>query len=1051
MLESLFKKLGSHYIVAMTLATRLIGSFGGALVLYYVNLTTHLQPEMRRHFDLAGAVLVVFAVSLTVPLALWETPRLRKALWNLLHGQEVSDELGRRAGREAVTFASRNQLDQAILVPMAAVLPMCIYLRWRFDAPPYVLVQVAIAGFLAISGVLLTTFFLAERWMAPVTRYLLDQGVAIPFDELPQSRLQRRMNVCFGLITVVTALMIGALANQRAKDLISQPADQAATVANLQQHVIYISITAVLLGLTLSTVLSRSIASRVAALVEAMKRVQQGCFTERVHPTGNDEIDILARQFNAMVEQLASNDHTIRDLNVNLESKVARRTRQLSKSRRTLKRSLAKLQEYDRLKTEFFSNISHELRTPLTMIVTPIERLLDKQRAALPAHVVSMLEMVRSNGHRLLELINKLLDFSKLEAGGMRLKLAGLDVNQMLGELTAAARPLAEQRGIRLAVSADPDLPPFAADQEKLDIILSNLLSNAIKFTPPGGTVEVETLTADDRVWISVSDSGIGISEDDYERIFERFVQVDGSSSREFSGTGLGLALTKELIELHGGQIYVKSEIGKGTRFWFDLPLAAIPESTPEATADQPAASDSALLRARRTRFADLENEQPNRPSSEPAAAEPAQRHGSATILVVDDTADVRTLLGDILSDEYDVVYACDGAEGMEATLNRHPDLIISDVMMPRVDGQEFCRRVRANPATASTPFVLLTARAELSLKIDGLNCGADDYLTKPFEEKELKARVRSLLKLRRLHQDLDKRNRELESAYRDLAAMQGQLIHSEKMSSLGQLVAGLAHEINNSINAVYNGIKPMALNTHRLQGLLAPLLAGQDLPADPNTRDELENLFRRLFSLANVIENGATRTARIIADLRTFSHPGKAEFDDFDLHESLDMCLNLLFGQIKHRIRVRKEYGVVERIHGPHGHLNQVFMNILNNAQQAMDGDGEIIVSTWQEDDRISVSVRDTGPGISEEIQSRIFDPFFTTKEPGLGTGLGLSVSYGIVKKLGGEIECRSSEGEGAEFIVTFPRVSESQELQSPANDESSSRLSFAASGWAS
>lgn len=1046
MLERVFNKLGSRYILAMTVVTRLVGAFGGALVLYYVNLTTHLSPELRRHFDLAGAVMVALAVSATIPLALWETSRLRKALWRLQRGQAVPDDLARWAGREAVTFASRNQLHQAILVPMLSVAPMCIYLRWMFAAQLYVLVQISIATFLAICGVLLTTFFLAERWMAPVTRYLLDQGVAIRFDELPQSRLQRRMNVSFGLITIVTALMIGALANQRAKDLISQPANQAETVANLQKHVVYISIAAVLLGLALSTFLARSIASRVAAMVEAMKRVEQGCFTERVQPTGNDEIDVLARQFNAMVEQLAGNDHTIRDLNVNLESKVARRTRQLSKSRRTLKRSLAKLQEYDRLKTEFFANISHELRTPLTMIVTPIERLLDKQTAALPPQIVSMLEMVRSNGHRLLELINKLLDFSKLEAGGMRLKLAGLDANRMIGELAAAARPLAEQRGIRLSLNVDPSLPPFAADQEKLDIILSNLISNAIKFTPPGGLVEVETLCADDRVWISVSDSGIGISEADYERIFERFVQVDGSSSREFSGTGLGLALTKELVELHGGQICVKSEIGKGTRFWFDLPLAEIRATNTEAAAEP----GSMLTAARRTRFADLESEQPGKAPRE-LAAEAAPGDGRPAILVVDDTPDMRTLLGDILRDEYRVVFACDGEEGMQAALSHRPDLIISDVMMPRVDGQEFCRLVRENPATVSTPFVLLTARAELALKIDGLNCGADDYLTKPFEEKELKARVRSLLKLRRLHQDLDKRNRELEAAYRDLAAMQGQLIHSEKMSSLGQLVAGLAHEINNSINAVYNGIKPMASNTHRLQGLLAPLLAGQDLPSDPTTRDELENLFRRLFSLANVIENGATRTARIIADLKTFSHPGKAEFEDFDLHESLDMCLNLLFGQIKHRIRVRKDYGEVERVHGPHGHLNQVFMNILNNAQQAMESDGEITITTWQEDGEVSVSVRDTGPGIPEEIQGRIFDPFFTTKEPGQGTGLGLSVSYGIVRKLGGALVCRSTPGEGAEFIVKFPCRSESQELHAQGDDESTSPASFAASGWAS
>jgi two-component system, NtrC family, sensor kinase len=241
-------------------------------------------------------------------------------------------------------------------------------------------------------------------------------------------------------------------------------------------------------------------------------------------------------------------------------------------------------------------------------------------------------------------------------------------------------------------------------------------------------------------------------------------------------------------------------------------------------------------------------------------------------------------------------------------------------------------------------------------------------------------------------------------------------------MSSLGQLVAGLAHEINNSINAVYNGIRPLTQSTHRLQGALAPLLTGEPWHCEPALRDEIDGLFRRLFSLSTVIENGATRTARIIADLKTFSHPGKEDFDDFDLHESLDMCLNLLFSQVKHRIVLERDYGELETIHGPHGHLNQVFMNILNNAQQAIEGNGRILVSTRREGENVSVSIRDDGPGIPEEVRNRIFDPFFTTKEPGLGTGLGLSISYGIISKLGGTIECLSEPGAGAEFIVTFP-----------------------------
>ncbi|MEX0711689.1 MAG: ATP-binding protein [Pirellulales bacterium] len=1013
LVQRAFERLGEHYIAVMMLVTRVFGSVGGSLVIYYVNLTTLLPPQMRRHFDVAAAIMVTVSVAMTVPLALWETRVLRAVLRQFQRGEPVAADRARQAGREAVLFPSRHHFHEAVLVPFCSVVPMCIYLRWQFDAPLHVLVQVTITGFLAIASVLLVTFFASERWMVPVTLHLLERGLAIPFDQMPASKLRARLNVSFSLIIVITALMIGALANQRASDIIANPERQTEAVISLRQHTVYITVAAMIMGILLSWMLASSIASRVGLMVEAMKRVQRGEFSQRVQPTGRDEIDILARQFNAMVGQLAENDQTIRDLNTNLEFKVKRRTRQLSKSRQSLKRSLEKLREYDRLKTEFFSNISHELRTPLTMILTPVERILEKHAAALPLHVASMLDIVRTNGQRLLELINRLLDFSKLEAGRMRLDLEGVDVNALVRELVSAATPLAQERGVRLDADCDPQVSLFAADRDKLDIIISNLLSNAIKFTPSGGQVRLETLRADDRVWLAVTDTGIGIAEQDYSRIFERFVQVDGSSSREFSGTGLGLALAKELIELHGGQVYVKSQLGQGSRFWFDLPLVPVAGDAPAPIEASP--------RRRARRFVDLEP--CDMASPQPAPLEPAMSCG--TVLVVDDSADVRLMLGEILRDDYRVLFARDGAEGMETALRERPDLIVSDVMMPRVDGQEFCRRVKADPATAQIAFVMLTARAELAMKIHGLDCGADDYLIKPFEEKELKARVRSLLKLRRLHYDLDKRNRDLETAYRQLSSMQGQLIHAEKMSSLGQLVAGLAHEINNSINAVYNGIQPLSSSTRRLESVLVPVLSGESLGCTASTRDEVEGLFRKVFSLAHVIENGASRTARIIGDLKTFSHPGSEEYGEFDLHGALDMCLNLLFNQIKHRITIRKEYGLTQRVHGPYGQLNQVFMNVLNNAQQAIPESGEIVVATRQQGDLVSVSIRDTGSGIPAEIMDRVFDPFFTTKGPGLGTGLGLSISYGIISRLGGTITCQSTPGRGSDFVVTFPRVS--------------------------
>ncbi|HVX12110.1 MAG TPA: ATP-binding protein [Pirellulales bacterium] len=1019
------ERLGGHYILVMMLSTRLLASLGGALSVYYVTLMLSFTPRVEQHFLLVAACFVSLGIIMSTLLALCYTPHARRVLELLRRGEPVDPELAAKAGPEIVLFPARQCLREIIIDPIVIVLPICAAMRALDDLPFEALVQTGVAGCLGIAAVLLMTFFMEERWLAPLVRYMIERGIAIDFDSMPAGRLNMRLNVCVGGAVVLTAVMIGGLANQRANDIINNPNNQAEAVANLRKHTVLITLAAVTTGLVLSQLLATSIASRVRLMVDAMKRVQQGSLRESLQATTVDEIDMLARQFNLMVARLATNDHTIRDLNVNLEAKVRTRTRQLTKSRRSLKRSLAKMREYDRLKTEFFSNISHELRTPLTMILAPVERILARQREQLPPSVGNMLEMVRVNAGRLLELINKLLDFSKLEAGRMRLQSAPLDVNTLVGELAAAARPLAEQRGIELALETDPALPQFAADKEKIDIVVSNLLSNAIKFTPSGGRVSLTTCKKGERVEVSVSDTGIGIKQADYERIFERFVQVDGSSSREFSGTGLGLSLAKELVELHQGTIHVSSEPGRGTRFWFELPLvqqSAQAENSPPEPADGASgpASEPATLASRRTRFADLDRCEVDS-LTEPAAEIPAVA-GQSTILVVDDTAEMRALLGELLRDDYRVLFARDGAEGMEMALRHLPDLIVSDVMMPRVDGQEFCRRVRANPATAQTAFVLLTARTELSMKVHGLDCGADDYLTKPFEEEELKARVRSLLKLRRLHQDLDRRNRELEAAYSELASMQGQLIHSEKMSSLGQLVAGLAHEINNSINAVYNGIRPLTQSTQRLQGTLGPLLAGEPWNCEPDQRDEIDRLFRRMFSLSTVIENGATRTARIIADLKTFSHPGKEDYDDFDLHESLDMCLNLLFSQVKHRIVLERDYGEVGTIHGPHGHLNQVFMNILNNAQQAIEGNGRILVSTRLESESVSVSIRDDGPGIPEDVRSRIFDPFFTTKEPGLGTGLGLSISYGIISKLGGSIECRSEMGAGAEFIITFP-----------------------------
>ncbi|HUY37033.1 MAG TPA: ATP-binding protein [Pirellulales bacterium] len=750
--QRMLQRLGPHYILWMMVVTRLGGSVGGLLVLYYVQLTLTLRDVVRVHFEVVALSSVGVAVTLTVFYGLWETRHLRRALAALGEGRPVEAPLAREAGREAVIFAGRHHLAESWLVPATTLAPLLIFLKLVDDVPVSVLVNVTMAGFMGTVMALMSTYFLISSFMRPVVGHLIKHGIAIDFDAIPVGYLRSRFNVCFSLIIMTTVVMIGTLARQRATDLVEHPTAQLAALASLRTHTSGISIAAVAIGVVFSTILAQSVAVRVGSLVDSMKQVQAGDLTVRLTPTGNDEIDVVTRQFNAMVGQLDHNDHTIRDLNVNLERKVKQRTRQLSKKKRQLQASLNQLQEYDQLKTRFFSNVSHELRTPLTMILAPIEEIISKRRGDLGGEMSYMLDAALVNGRRLLDLINRLLEFSKLEAGKSRLNLSGVDLGQLIGELVSVAAPLARQRQVELTFECPTGLPVIGADAEKLDSAVTNLLSNALKFTPPGGTVTVTVGGREGRIRVEVRDSGIGIAEADHARVFERFVQIDGSTSRRYSGTGLGLALVKELVEMHGGQMGLESAVGRGSTFSFELPITEPPSE----------AQRQASALSRSCRFADLEVCDPEQAQPDAAPTAPA---GAARVLVVDDTPEMRRLIASVLADQYHVLTAGDGDEGTRLALAHLPDLIISDVMMPGVDGHEFCRRVKQNPATARIPFVLLTAKADRSMKIEGLDTGADDYLVKPFDAEELRARVRSLLRVRLLDRKLDERNAELEAA----------------------------------------------------------------------------------------------------------------------------------------------------------------------------------------------------------------------------------------------------------------------------------------------
>ncbi len=1018
-LERYVSKLGSAYIVWMMIVTRLGGLIGGAAVVYYVRLTLDLSGAMYFHFSVVATIVVLLAITATVALALWETRSLRHVLRCLHLGHTFTNQMGREAGREAVVFPVQHHLREAFVVPLCCLPPVYIYLTLAVDASFNVLLHITIAAFLGISSALSLTYFTIERLLYPVVRHLADYGVVVDYDDIPIGRLQNRLTFSFTLIVIITAVMIATLANQKVADLVGFPGRLEEVVASLRIQTILISGCAVLMALTLSTLLARSVTTRVSDMVRAIRRVEAGHLDERVTAISTDEIGMVGRSFNKMVAQLEQKETVIRELHTNLERKVVQRTQQLAESKRELQSSFEQLKEHDRLKTTFFSNVSHELRTPLTLILAPVENLLDGNVGSLEAEQRGTLEIVQRNTARLLNLINDLLDFAKIEAGKSTLNPEPTDINELIDELVSSASVLALERGIRLNFERDESLPMVMLDRGKIEKVVINLISNALKFTKKHGWVDVACRSTGEQIILSVRDTGIGIAPDDHGRVFQRFVQIDGSTARRYEGTGLGLPLVKEFTMLHGGQVTLESKLGKGSCFSVEIPLV---KASDKAAAH--VASHGHVLRP--TNYSEM---LAPAPSGERAVAN-AKSRMDGKILIVDDSPDILAVLQTVLAPDYHVIEACDGERGLRLAAEELPDIIISDVMMPRMDGNEFCARIRSDPKTEHIGFIMITAKVDLATKIEGLEQGADDYLVKPFNVKELRARVRSLLKIRKLDGQLQKRNVELESMVAKLKQTQDHLVHSEKMSSLGQLAAGIAHEINNAINAVYNGIGPLREQVHEIQESVCNVLGQRleqvaDKPTENGDVKQITDSLSVIDELAEVVETGARRTAAIVMDLKRFSHPGRDAGSVCDVHESLDVAINLLSNKLKNRVPVHRDFCDDGKLVSSGSQLTQVFLNLLDNAQQAITGPGDIYIHTLRDEEHMTIRIRDTGAGMSPEIRRRVFDPFFTTKEVGVGTGMGLSISYGIIKSSGGTIDVASPPRDcdtGTEFKITLP-----------------------------
>jgi PAS domain S-box-containing protein len=425
-----------------------------------------------------------------------------------------------------------------------------------------------------------------------------------------------------------------------------------------------------------------------------------------------------------------------------------------ARSFRNQQRRAEELAELDRAKTTFFSNISHEFRTPLTLIMGPVNDLLNRRDGTDDA-ARQELEVVRRNGLRLTKLVNTLLDFSRIEAGRMQATFEPVDLAAVTAELASVFRSAIDRAGLELAVDCEPLEEPVYLDRDMWEKVVLNLLSNALKFTFDGSiTVSVRREAAS--AVVTVADTGIGVPLAEQPRLFERFHRIESARARSNEGSGIGLALVKELVNLHGGTIVAESAEDAGTAFIIRLPFgtAHLPPGTLAAgntTRPPSAAADPYVHEALRWLPFDI-----TVPDG-PRVLDPTYTPGGATgpaarVLIADDNADMRDYLARLLGGAgYDVLLAADGQVALETIRAGQPDLVVSDVMMPRLDGLGLVAALRRDSRTAAVPVLLLSARAGQEASIEGLQAGADDYLVKPFAAAELLARVRANVELARL------------------------------------------------------------------------------------------------------------------------------------------------------------------------------------------------------------------------------------------------------------------------------------------------------------
>jgi two-component system sensor histidine kinase ChiS len=535
-----------------------------------------------------------------------------------------------------------------------------------------------------------------------------------------------------------------------------------AGLSSLRNGIIGVAIATIIVVAIMALFLSNSISGPLIDLTRVTEVISTGNLEQTIRYTDRkDELGRLSKSFAQMRDSIREKLELIQKQNQELESKIE-----------LIKKQNEELKKADQLKDEFLANTSHELRTPIHGIMGIAESMLDGAAGTLSDQQKTNLSMIFSGSKRLSGLINDLLDFHKIRHQALKLELEQVDLKTTATLVLDLSRPLTKGKNLQLINQIPDALPMIPADPERLEQILYNLIGNAIKYTPEG-QVSLDAAEKNGYLEITVSDTGIGISPEQQERIFEPLVQGDGTVSREQGGTGLGLSISRQLVELHGGTLRVESRPGIGSKFFFTLPLAKDAALKPVAAERaQKTRSDSySLLDSPRTA-----------PALEPHAPESPQSSDKVkTILAVDDDPVNLQVLDNLLSlKHYRIVPVQDGFQALAFLEKEAPDLILLDVMMPRLSGYEVCRKIRETHDLITLPIIMLTARNQQKDLLEGFAAGANDYLIKPFHKEELYARVNTLLSAKESVERL-KENEELKQEIQRRKLAEAELLASRQ------------------------------------------------------------------------------------------------------------------------------------------------------------------------------------------------------------------------------------------------------------------------------